>query len=95
MSTTLFAKHKVDDYGNWKRVYDDLAAIRKEKGVTGASVHRDANEPDVITVTHRFNDLNAATAFADSEELRTAMANAGVQGPPDIWFTEDVEETSY
>ena len=95
MATTMFARHKVSNYGNWKRVYDDFASVRKENGVTGASVHRDANDPNAITITHQFKDMNAATAFANSEELKSAMAKAGVAGPPEIWFTEDVEQTPY
>jgi quinol monooxygenase YgiN len=95
MATTMIVKHTVSDYGNWKRVYDEFASVRKEKGVTGASVHRDANDPNTIIVTHQFKDMNAATAFANSEELKSAMANAGVTGPPEIWFTEDVEQTPY
>lgn len=92
---TMFVKHEVSDYGSWKRVYDEFASTRKELGVTGASVHRDSNDPNEITVTHQFDNLNAATAFANSEQLKSAMANAGVAGPPDIWFTEDVEQTPY
>ena len=92
---TMFAKHKVNDYGNWKRTYDEFASVRKEKGVTGASVHRDASDPNIIIVTHQFNDVNAAMAFANSVELKSAMANAGVAGPPEIWFSEDIERTSY
>jgi len=92
---TMFVKHDVDDYGNWKRAYDEFASTRKELGVTGASVHRSANDPNALTVTHQFKDLNAATAFANSEELKSAMAKAGVAGHPDIWFTEDVEKTPY
>lgn len=95
MSTTLFAKHSVNDYDSWKRVYDDFASTRKEMGVIGASVHRDANDPNVVTVTHRFNDLDAATAFAGSEKLKSAMADAGVAGPPEIWIAEDVDQTAY
>jgi quinol monooxygenase YgiN len=91
----MIVKHKVSDYGNWKRVYDEFASTRKEKGVTTASVHRDANDADTLIVTHQFNDLAAARAFADSEELKSAMANAGVSGPPEIWFAEDIEQTSY
>lgn len=90
---TMFVRHKVSDYGNWKRVYDEFASVRKEKGVTGASVLRDANDPNIIIVTHQFKDMNAATAFANSEELKSAMANAGVVGPPEIWFGEDIEHT--
>jgi quinol monooxygenase YgiN len=92
---TMFARHKVSDYGNWKRVYDEFASVRKENGVTGASVHRDASDPNIIIVTHQFNDVNTAMAFANSEELKSAMANAGVAGPPEIWFSEDIERTPY
>ena len=92
---TIFVRHKVSDYGNWKRVYDDFAPVRKEKGVTGASVHRDANDPNIIIVMHQFEDMNAATGFVNSEELKSTMANAGVSGPPEIWFGEDIEQTPF
>jgi quinol monooxygenase YgiN len=92
---TLFVKHVVSDYDNWKRVYDDFASVRKEKGVTGASVHRDPEDPNTLVVTHQFKDVDAAAAFADSEELKSAMANAGVTGPPEIWICEDIEQTPY
>ncbi len=95
MATTMFVRHKVSKYDNWKRVYDEFASVRKEKGVIAASVHRDANDPNIIIVTHQFNDLNAATTFANSEDLKSAMANAGVAGPPEFWFGEDIEHTAY
>lgn len=95
MATTMFIKHTISNYENWKSVYDKFGSLRKEKGVTGASVHRDANDPNTIIVTHQFKDLNAATAFASSEDLKSAMAKAGVAGPPEIWFSEDIEQTPY
>jgi hypothetical protein len=39
--------------------------------------------------------MNAAKGFADSEDLKLAMANAGVSGPPETWFGEDIEHTPY
>jgi quinol monooxygenase YgiN len=93
MATTMFAKHTVSNYENWKRVYDKFALVRKEKGVTGASVYRDVKAPNTVIVTHRFKDTNAATAFANSEDLKAAMADAGVAGPPEFWFGEDIEQT--
>jgi quinol monooxygenase YgiN len=92
---TLFVRHKVDDYAKWKRVYDDFASTRKELGVTGASVHRDPDDPNTLVVTHQFRNIKAARDFANSDELKSAMANAGVSGAPTIWFGEDVEETPY
>jgi presenilin-like A22 family membrane protease len=95
MTATLFVKHKVSDYSNWKRGYDDSKSFRKESSVTVASVHRDVNDPMVIIVTHQFNDAGAMMAFANSAELKAAMAGAGVIGMPEIWFGEDLEHTDY
>jgi quinol monooxygenase YgiN len=92
---TLFVKHHVKDYDNWKRIYDDFATTRKENGVTGASVYRDPSDSNTLIVTHRFSSMGQAQAFADSEDLKSAMANAGVAGPPTIWFGEEIESTSY
>ena len=92
---TLFVRHKVDDYGKWKRGYDEFASLRKENGVIGSSVHRDANDPDLIIVTNQFKDVNAARTFAGSEQLKSAMAELGVSGPPEIWLAEDIEQTPY
>jgi quinol monooxygenase YgiN len=91
----MFVRHTVEDFGKWKSVYDEFAATRKKMGVAGASVHRDANDPNTLFVTHEFKDLGAAKAFANSQELKSAMAKAGVNGPPQIWFTKDVERTAY
>ena len=72
-----------------------IAQYRKENGVTGASVHRDAADPNTLVVTHQFGSLSQAQAFANSEDLKSTMEKAGVSGPPEIWFTEDVESTPY
>ena len=90
---TMFVKHKINNYGTWKRAYDDFASARKAKGVTGASVHRDGTDPNLGVVTHQFEDMAAATSFANSEELTSTMKNASVSGAPEIWFCNDVERT--
>jgi len=94
MTTTMFAKHKVNNYENWKRAYDSFASVRKENSVSGASVHRDVNDPTIVIVTHQFKTTDAALAFVNSEELKSAMMEAGVAGPPEFWFGEDVEKTT-
>jgi quinol monooxygenase YgiN len=93
--TTMFIKSKVNDYSQWKHIYDGFASLRKQKGVKGASVHRDTNDPNTIIVTQRFKDTNTATTFAKSEELKSAMAKSGVSGQPEIWFGEDIEQTEF
>lgn len=91
----MFVKHNVQNYENWKREYDEFTSVRKEKGVKGASVHRLADDSKTLFITHQFKDIDSARAFADSEELKSAMMKAGVSGPPEIWFTEDIEHTKF
>lgn len=90
---TMFVKHTVGDYGNWKRIYDEVQPLRREAGVTKASVYRDTKDPNTLIITHQFRDLNAATAFANSEGLKSAMGKAGVIGAPEFWFGEAIEST--
>lgn len=92
---TMFVRHKVGDYNSWKRIYDEFASVRKLKGVKAASVHRDSNDPNLIIVRHQFEDMSKAKEFYESEDLKSTMAKAGVSGPPEIWFGEDIEQTPY
>ena len=95
MATTMFARHKVNDYENWKSGYDAFASVRKENGVTGASVHRDTSDSNTVIITHQFKSMDAAMAFVNSEKLKSAMMEAGVAGPPEFWFGEDIEKTAF
>ncbi|MEX1173558.1 MAG: cyclase, partial [Chloroflexota bacterium] len=56
-------------------------------GVTAKAVYQAADNANDITVTHDFATLEAAKAFAGSQELKAAMRDAGVNSAPTIWFT--------
>ena len=84
---TLFARHKVKDFGEWKAAYDAFDAERKTMGVTGHGVYQADDNPNEVTVYHDFNDMGAAKAFAGSARLKEIMSSAGVEGTPEIWLT--------
>ena len=88
--TIVFIRHTVANYQAWRKVYDGFAPVQKAKGVTAQAVYQGAENPNDITVTHDFATVEAAHAFVDSEELKSAMQNAGVAGAPTIWFTNKV-----
>ncbi len=92
---SMFIKHRMADYARWKPVFDEHEPLRIEYGTVGHSLHRDADDPNVIIIAFRVNDLNRAKEFAGSDDLRAAMERAGVLGPPEIWFADDVEEKRY
>ena len=87
---TMFIRHTISDYKAWRKVYDDVGPVQKAAGVTAQAVYQAADNPNDITVTHEFGSVEAAQAFAESAELKSAMQGAGVVGAPTIWFTNKV-----
>lgn len=85
--STMFVRHQVSDFTSWKPFFDDHAAFRKEHGITHAVIHQDVENPDEVTLAMTYDDLDEARAFVASDELHQVMADAGVIGKPDIWFT--------
>jgi hypothetical protein len=86
--TTLFARHTVSNYDEWRKVYDGSAPVQKMWGVSDEAVYRGTDDPNDITVMHEFPTIEAAVAFAHSEDLKKAMQSAGVVGEPTIWFAD-------
>lgn len=80
--------HRVDDYDAWRGVYDSVAALQAQGGVTAESVHRMAGDPDNVLVIHEFDSVAAAQAFFANPELLAAMRQGGVKGEPRIEFYE-------
>ena len=50
-------------------------------------MYRDVDDGNDVTAWHDFNNLEAAKAFANSTELKTAMKDAGVIGAPTVLIT--------
>ena len=92
---SMFIKLRVADFAAWKPVFDELEPTRRQAGFTAHSVHHDADDPNVIIIAYRVGDIAHAREYASSQDLRQAMQRAGVQGPPEFWFAEDVEDKSY
>jgi quinol monooxygenase YgiN len=85
----IFVRHTVNDYNAWRKVYDDFADEQENAGVRSEAVYQSVDNPNDVTVWHDFADIDAARAFVDSAMLREAMTSAGVQGQPQVWFTNE------
>ena len=83
-----FVRHTVADYDKWRVAYDDDEATRQEYGLKELGVHRGADDPNDLTIVFEVESIERATEFAQSEDLKAKMMEAGVQGMPDIWLTD-------
>lgn len=86
---TLFIISEVEDYDNWRKVFDDSADIRDKFQVTARRVYREADQPNSLTVVLD-GDLSDLRLFAKSTDLYEAMSQAGVVGLPKMRYFEDV-----
>ena len=86
----MLARFKVESYPKWRTAFNEHESIRKEAGALSAQVFRSGDDPFEIFVLMEWDELERARQFAVSEELRQAMQEAGVSGPPDISFMHGV-----
>ena len=84
-----FIRHHVSDYAAWREVYDSFGDVQREHGVRAEAVHRGVDDPNDVTVTHDFDDAEAAKAFFALQELKEAMQRSGVEGEPTFWLAEE------
>jgi hypothetical protein len=86
----MYARHHVEDYEKWRKVYNDFAPNQADMGVRSAGVFRGVDDANDVTIFHDFHTEAEARSFADASELKEAMMSAGVEAPTlEIWFTEE------
>ena len=87
----VIASHPVNDYAQWRAVYDAFADEQQAGGVLEEEVLRDLENPNMVFVLHRFTDVAAANAYFASPILQAGMKDAGVAGPPSIAMVRSVD----
>jgi quinol monooxygenase YgiN len=90
MATALI-RHRVRDYDAWRKVYDSFAEFQAAGGVIEKAVYRTPADPNDVLVLHRFPTQRQAEDFVASTELRNAMQEAGVEGPPQIDIYDEAD----
>jgi len=87
---SMLVQHQVKDYAEWKRVYDSVADLRSTNGELSDRIYRDESDPNKLTVMFKWDTLANARKYAQSPELKAAMEKAGVEGPPNISFLNEI-----
>ena len=88
----------VDDFEEWKPLFDDRHEHRRGYGATRHWLHRAVDDPQFLMVTHEFKSFDEANAFGDYLRGPDFLAQArkdGLQGEPVVHVLEDFEEAVY
>jgi hypothetical protein len=82
----VMVKHKVKDWDAWKKSFDSHKQVRIDAGLTDRVVSHTVGDDHNVTVVFAVADVAKAKAFMKSKDLKDKMAEAGVDGPPTIFF---------
>ena len=85
----VLVRHKVADYNRWKEAFDSHLNTRKRAGETGFRLFHNVEDTQEIFLLLDWQSSEEARKFMASDELRDAMAKAGVVGAPEIQYLED------
>jgi hypothetical protein len=93
MSQVLI-KHKVNDYAVWKDVFDNFADFRKSSGEKSYRILYQHDDPNDLMLLFDWDTQENAETFLASNELKSAMREAGVAEAPKIEFFNEAANGS-
>lgn len=91
-TTRVIVTHKVKDWDAWKKTFDSHKQARVDAGLTDRAVSYSVGDTHTVTIVFAINDMTKAEAFMGSKDLKDKMQEAGVVGPPDIFFYNVVQK---
>jgi hypothetical protein len=87
----MMVKISVEDFAKWKDSFDRLGSDRINAGSKGGYVFRNIADQNQVVVILEMEDLDRAREFLGSPQAQQAMQEAGVTGPPELLFLDEVD----
>jgi hypothetical protein len=81
---TMAVQLTIGDYAKWRPVFDKHKPLRDNADIKNVRVYRDADNPKEVIVWGETGDAAKARAALGGDEIKNAMKEAGVVGPPKI-----------
>jgi heme-degrading monooxygenase HmoA len=81
----------VEDFAKWRAVFDEAATLRRAYGSRGVRVFRSVDKPNEVVLIGDYEDLEKARQLFQSQEFREATKRAGVSGPPEVSYLDEVD----
>jgi heme-degrading monooxygenase HmoA len=89
---TMLIRHRVADYTAWMSAFAEERPVRRAHGSQQERVFRNATDPHEVLVLLEWDVLERARLYADSDDARVAMRQAGVTDQPDIWLLQESDD---
>lgn len=88
--TYVLVRFTVEDLAKWKPVFEEAAALRKSFGSKGVRAFSKADSLNEVVILAEYEDREKASQMFQSQEFHEATQRAGVKGPPEVSFLDEV-----
>lgn len=92
MKPHIMIRYTVADYDKWLEVFESIEDFRLSQGGKTWRIFRNQDQPNNLMILIDWADFEQARAFVKSDEVREAMSAAGVTGPPEFTFLDEVKK---
>ncbi len=86
LTNVLIVQHKVANFDKWKPMYESHDSVRNLHGVSKNIIGRGMNDPNMIVIIQKIEDVNKAKELTGSAELKERMKQGGVIGIPTFTY---------
>ncbi len=86
----VMGKTHVADFDAWRENFDQNDSLRTEHGQRGYQIFRSSDDPEDVVVLFEWDDRENARKLFESDEMRGRLADAGVEGQPELSYFEQV-----
>ena len=80
----LMVRHRVKNYPEWKKVFDDHKVVRKKYGLTTAMLGTDIDDPNNVIILLNSSDTKSIHSFLEESDLKEVMENSELLNEPTI-----------
>jgi hypothetical protein len=89
----ILVRLAVADFAKWKPTFDELGSLRKSSGSRGGILTNVVGDPSQVVVFFDWEEgIDNARGFFTGEEYKRRMKAAGLLGPPELTFLNEVSK---
>lgn len=88
----VIAELKLESYDEWKPLFNERSAMRKEHGAEEARLFRDMDDSHKVVILFKWDTKENAKNYMDSEALQKSLSNVGAEIEK-ISYLNEMEKT--
>lgn len=89
--THVMIRHRVNDYGAWKKEFDNFIDVRRSSGEISYQILQPEGEKENLYLLFEWDSVENARKFLESPTLKLTMEKAGVNEKPEIQFLTETD----